>query len=69
MIVSMEYAEDAPTSWRGITGLSRRAVLTLMGATWMVEILTGDTVHVTGAGLDRREAMQRARRWVETGTL
>lgn len=69
MIVSMEYAEDDSGSWRSITGLARRAVLTRMGATWTVDVLTGDMLHVTGAGLDRREAMQRARRWVETGTF
>lgn len=70
MIVSMEYAEDTEAFPR------RHARLLKQASGWIVSRFTWPKQRPTDAaylpdttGLDRREAMQMARRWVETGEL
>lgn len=62
MIVKMEYAEPEP--WRG---RMKSAVVTRQTQGWHLATYVGGVMDWSRAGLDRREAMQMARRWVETG--
>ena len=66
MIVAMEYAETE----RQTASRQRSAIVTRMSDTsWHLRVMVGGISEGEMRGLDRREAMQMARRWVETGEL
>lgn len=63
MIVRIDYAEPA---WHGS---NRTASVTRQTKGWHLATFVNNEMDWQKPDLDRREAMQMARRWVETGEV